>query len=334
VMQEVIHEPFDMVGGPLFRVEMLQRGPGDFVMAFVIHHAIADGWTLGLFVENLVAAYLLGKQGGNPALPPVPLSYTAWGAAERAFWQPALLAERGEFWKRNLRGTQRLWTPPAGHALKGPLQRHVSAVPAEVTSSLRSLSRSTGTTLFSTLLTAFQWTVSKWSGKNDITVGSPVANRTKQAVNETMGYFAGNVPLRGQVDHDKPFAAAVREVHEATIDAFGNAMPFVELVHAVGDLPTPSHHPVYSLRFALQNHPIPDVVLPTLTVKLRMRSTGTARFDLGCEITEDGTALEVVWLFRQSLFSQTDIDTLDQLFLAVLKGICGSPESRASTVTS
>ena len=178
------------------------------------------------------------------------------------------------------------------------------------------------------MLTAFQWTLSKWTGKDDITVGTPVANRTKQNVKETMGSFAGNIPLRGQVDHDKPFASTVREVQDATVDAFANALPFAELIHALGDHPAPGRHPVYSVRFALQNHPIPDVVLPTLSVKLRMRSTGTARFDLGCEVTEEGAGLEVVWLFRQTLFDQPDIDTLERLFLTVLTKVCDSPESR------
>jgi hypothetical protein len=334
VMQEIFREPFDMVGGPLFRVEMLQRSPGDFVLVFVTHHAIADGWTLGLFVENLVAAYLLGRQGGNRALPPVPLSYTAWAAADRAFWQPALLEERARFWRGRLEGAPHLWADSAEPHLAGPLQRHVSEIPADLTAALRALARTAGATLFSTLLTAFQWTLAKWTGKNDITVGTPVANRTKQTANETMGYFAGNVPLRGQVDGDKPFAVSVREGHEAVVDAFVNAMPFVELVHALGDHPTPGHHSVYRVRFALQNHPVPDVVLPTLTVKLRMRSTGTARFDLGCEVTEEGAGLEVAWLFRPTLFSEADIDTLDSLFLAVLKKVCGNPQSHASSLNT
>ena len=328
VMRAIFHEPFDMVGGPLYRVKMLQRGPGDFVMVFVTHHAIADGWTLGLFVENLVAAYLLGKGGGNPALPPVPLSYIAWGAAERAYWQPALVQERAGFWSARLDGSQHLWEASAETHFTGPLQRHVSEVPGDLTTALRALARSTGTTFFNTLLTAFQWTLSKWTGKDDITVGTPVANRTKQNVKETMGSFAGNIPLRGQVDHDKPFASTVREVQDATVDAFANALPFAELIHALGDHPAPGRHPVYSVRFALQNHPIPDVVLPTLSVKLRMRSTGTARFDLGCEVTEEGAGLEVVWLFRQTLFDQPDIDTLERLFLTVLTKVCDSPESR------
>ncbi len=332
-MQEVFLEPFDLARGPLYRIVFLQRGPGDLVMVFAIHHTIADGWTLGVFVQDLVAAYIMSRRGGKDPLPPVPLAYSAWGAADRAFWTPEMLAEKMTFWKPRLSGAQHLWTAPDDLTkAAGPLRRHVSMVPPELTTAVRELARTTGTTLFSTLLTAFQWTLARWSGKNDITVGSPVANRTKPNVRETMGSFAGNVPLRGQVETSQTFAATLRQSHADNMDAFAHAMPFVELVRLLGDQAAEVRHPVYSVRFALQNHPVPDVSLPGLVMKLRMRSTGTARFDLGCEVTEDGTSLEVVWLFRPSLFSQADVDTLDGLFRAVLTKVCDSPETRASSV--
>ena len=328
--RKTFSEPFDLVQGPLYRVEMLQRAPDDLVLVFAIHHAIADGWTLGVFVQDLVAAYLLARKGVNGALPPVPLSYTAWGAAERAFWQPAELEQRATFWKSRLAGTRRLWSPHEAEA--DALQRWVSLVPADLARGVRDLARRTSTTLFSTLLTAFQVTLSEWMGAEDIVVGTPVANRTKQAVRETMGYCSGVVPLRGRVDRDRPFPDAVREVHRETVDCFANAMPFAELVRALSDPPSPTHNPIFDVRFALQNHPVPDVDLPGLSARLRMRSTGTARFHLGCEITEDGATLEVVWLFRRNLFSQADIETLDRMFQAVLTNACRSSESRIAVL--
>ena len=328
--RKTFSEPFDLVQGPLYRVEMLQRAPDDLVLVFAIHHAIADGWTLGVFVQDLVAAYLLARKGVHGALPPVPLSYTAWGAAERAFWQPAELEQRATFWKSRLAGTRRLWSPHEAEA--DALQRWVSLVPAELARGVRDLARRTSTTLFSTLLTAFQVTLSEWMGAEDIVVGTPVANRTKQAVRETMGYCSGVVPLRGRVDRDRPFPDAVREVHRETVDCFANAMPFAELVRALSDPPSPTHNPIFDVRFALQNHPVPDVDLPGLSARLRMRSTGTARFHLGCEITEDGATLEVVWLFRRNLFSQADIETLDRMFQAVLTNACRSSESRIAVL--
>jgi hypothetical protein len=333
LMQEVFTPPFDLVQGPLYRAEVLRRAADDHVLVFAIHHAIADGWTLGVFVQDLFAAYVQGLRGVRGGLPPVPLSYTEWGAAERVFWQPAELEERATFWKSRLAGTRRLWSTPAGpEAASGERERWVSLVPVDIGRPARELARRNGATLFSTLLAAFQITLSEWTGADDILVGTPVANRSKQAVRETMGYCSGIVPLRGQVDRDRAFSDSVRAVHQATVDSFANAMPFAELVRALGDAPSPGRNPIFEVRFALQNHPVPDVAVPGLSLQLRMRSTGTARFDLGCEITEDGAALEVVWLFRRNLFSQADIETLDRMFQAVLANACRSSESRIAVL--
>jgi non-ribosomal peptide synthetase component F len=178
------------------------------------------------------------------------------------------------------------------------------------------------------LLAAFQVALSHWTGADDLVVGTPVANRTKQATNETMGSFAGIVPLRRRVDPAQSFSASLRATHQTTVDCFSNAMPFVELARALGDPGAPGHNPIFEVRFALQNHPIPDVALPGLSAKLRMRSTGTARFHLACEITEEDGPLEVVWLFRPGLFPQTEVENLGRLFQAVLTSACQSPETK------
>ena len=322
--KETFTRPFDLVQGPLYRAEVFSRSADDHVLVLAIHHAIADGWTLGVFVQDLFAAYMQGVRGITPPLPPVPLSYSEWGAAERSFWQPAELDRRAEFWKMHLAGTPRLWAP--GNGMLPAIQRHVTQVPADLGRAVRDLARRHGATLFSTLLTMFQITLSKWTGADDILVGTPVANRNKQAVRETMGYCSGIVPIRGHVDRARTFADSLRAVHQTTLDCFANAMPFAALVRSVGKTSLPGHNPVFDVRFALQNHPVPDVAVPGLSLQLRMRSTGTARFDLACEINEEGDALEVAWLFRPGQFALDDVQKVGRMYLAVLAGVCRSPE--------
>ncbi|MEI6653252.1 MAG: condensation domain-containing protein [Verrucomicrobiota bacterium] len=338
VMQETYRQPFDLLQGPLHRVEMIRRGPNDHVLAFAFHHAIADGWSLGVFVQDLCTAYVMGLTGLRKTvvvgvmglkhtLPPVTQTYSEWAAAERALWQPADLARRAGFWKSQLAGSRRIWSDAPEPA---PLQRWVSAIPADLVRGVKALAVSHSTTLFCTLLAAFQLTLAKWTGKDDILVGTPVANRNKEAVRETMGYFAGVVPLRGQIDPSRKFSRHLQAVSAAALDAFANAMPFAELAHALGENRTAGEHAIFDVRFALQNHPVPDVVLSMISTKLRMRSTGTARFDLGCELTEVGGELEIVWLFKPQRLSAAEIAGLHNLFLAVLMQVCKSPESRGA----
>jgi Condensation domain len=328
------YEPFDLIQGPLYRVEVLRRAPDDQVMVFAIHHAIADGWTLGVFVQDLCGAYIQQRKSSPNGLTPLATSYSAWGAAERAFWQPAELESRIGFWESRLTGIRRLWNVPEQSPVVLVPRRLVSEFPAEITDSVRELARRNSATLFSTLLAAFQIALSRWTGEDDIVVGTPVANRTRQDVRETMGYFSGVVPLRGQVERDRPFSEHARLVHQTTVDSFANAMPFAELVRAMGEHSSPTRNPIFQVRFALQNHPVPDVEIRELSLKLRMRSTGTPRFDLGCEITEKGDTLEVVWLFRQSLFSQPEIEELGRLFQSVLENVCRLPERRTAALTN
>jgi hypothetical protein len=330
---EIFSEAFDLVQGPLYRVHILRCSANDHVLVLAIHHAIADGWSLGVFVQDLVTAHVQGLMGLSRALSPVPYSYAEWGAAERAFWGPLELERRATFWKSHLSGTRRLWNTSkrAESPSCGP-ERWVSHIPARLNVAARELARRNGATLFSTLLAAFQLALSRWTGAEDILVGTPVANRNMQSVRETMGYCAGIVPLRGQIDRERPFFAALQSMHQATLSSFANAMPFVELVRAIGEQPAPGHNPVFEVRFALQNHPVPDVTLPNLSARLRMRSTGTSRFDLACEITEEGEALEVVWVFLPSLFSKKEMQELDQILRDVLAEVCRSPEKKTAAL--
>ncbi len=345
LMKETYRLPFDLLQGPLYRVEMLRRAANDHVLVFSIHHAIADGWSLGVFVQDLCTAYVMGLSGLRKAvavgvmglsntLPPVPQTYSEWAAAERAFWQPTELSRRAAFWKSQLEGSTRLWNSSRGTGSSAaPLQRWVSAVPAHLTRAVRDLAVRASTTLFSALWGAFQLTVSKWTGKDDILVGTPVANRSKECTRQTMGYFAGIVPLRGQIHPAQTFSDRLRAVHETAVDSFASAMPFAELARIVGKPCPPGGHSVFDVRFALQNHPVPDVVLPRISTKSRMRSTGTPRFDLGCEITEVGSELEVVWLFQGDIFAVSSIHELNSMLLAVLTNACRNPESRTSALT-
>ena len=244
LMQQAFSEPFDLVQGPLYRVNVLRKSADDHLLVLTIHHAIADGWSLGTFVQDLCAAHAMRKMQASSGLLPVQLSYSAWGTAERAYWQRGEIDQRVPFWQSQLAGGKRLCAAPVdAEVTNEPLQRSVSHLPANLGRAARELARRSGVTLFSTLLAVFRIAMTRWTGAKDVVVGTPVANRNKQAVRETMGYCSGVVPLRADVEHDRPFPEALRAVHQAAVDCFANAIPFVELVRALGDLPLPGAYP-------------------------------------------------------------------------------------------
>lgn len=318
--REIFLRPFDLTSGPLFRLEMLEIARDEIVIALAIHHSIADGWTLGVFVQDLCSAYLMDVRGMRGPLPPVPMTYAQWGAADRAAWPAADLDSRAEYWLRQLKAAPRLW--PATKITDQPLSRWITHIPADLSSAIRQQARQLSATLYSTLLADFQLAVARWTGKNDFVIGTPVANRNKAAVKETMGYFSGVVPVRAQVDFAETSQQRVIAVNRQVMDGFANAMPFAELAARIETAADTGHHPIFDVRFALQNHPVPEISLSTLSAKLHMRSTGTARFDLGCEITEEGESLEVVWLHRPELFSHKELEELNRIYQESLAETC------------
>lgn len=336
IMRLTFLAPLDLMQGPLHLVEMIRLSERHHLLVFSIHHAIADGWSLGVFVQDLCTAYLLGLRG-LPASPhgglnAVPQTYAEWSAADRASWQPAELDRRLPFWQTHLAGSRPLFpVPHDSQQESGPLNRWVSCISPSLTGEVREFSKRSGTTLFSTLLSLFQFTLAKWTGQQDILTGSPVANRTRESCWQTMGYYAGVVPIRSQVEPSQTFSERARAVHGLAVDCFAQAIPFAELAAALAPESSKADHTIFDVRFALQNHPVPDVNLPGITSQLKMRSTGTARFELGCEITEDGAELEVVWLYRPRVLTDGGPEGLHQRFLDVISHACRHPDGAGST---
>lgn len=329
-MEEGFRRPFDLLRGPLYRLQMVRRGPDHNALGLTIHHAVADGWTVTSFVEDLYTACISlwrasGKDmtrltGIRDSLPPLAMTYSAWGAGERARWQPDEIARHAQYWRERLAGGRSLFG--AGDAPTGELEKCETSLPAELAEAVRSTARREGVTLFSTLLAAFRLALRRWKGADDVIVGTPVAGRSKTALRETMGYFSGNVPLRNAVDPAAPFGQSLRKLHAEVVEDFARAMPFVELAAAVEDETPRARHAVYDVRFAVHNHPFPGIEIPGMSSRLRSLSSGTSRFDIACDLTEDGKKLSLIWLSRPSLASRADISELDRLFRAVLSEVC------------
>lgn len=329
-MEAEYSRPFDLLRGPLFRLQMVRRGPDRHAIGLAIHHSIADGWSATSFTEDFLTGCIIfwrnsGRdmsrlRGMRDSLPQLASTYSEWGAAERARWQPEEIAKQADYWKQRLEGSRPLFE--GAGALLGPMDRWVTHLPPELAEPARATARKVGVTLFSALLAAFRIAVHRWKGRDDFVVGTPVAGRAKTALKETMGYFSGIVPLRGRIDPAAAFADTARIIHDGAVDDLAQAMPFVELAAAVEKDHPRKRHAVFDVRFAVQNHPFPDIEIPGMSSHHRNLSSGTSRFDIACELTEDGKKMELIWLFRPSAATRSDIESLDRVFRAVLEESC------------
>jgi hypothetical protein len=342
-MEECFARPIDLLRGPLYRIEMLKRGTDHHALALAIHHSIADGWTVSNFVHDFTTGCLLAWQRAGHdmsrlaalrlELPPLEMTHGQWAAAERAEWTTARLEKSGDYWRRRLEGS-RLLFPDRGPVPPGPLVRWHTAIAGALADPLREVAKARGVTFFSTLLAAFRVALFRWAGATDVVVGTPVAGRTSTAVRETMGYFSSTVPLRGRLDPDRAFDAALDAWHHEVVDDFAHAMPFAELAAAVPPGDDSGRHPVFDVRFAVQNHPFPGIDIPGISSRLELVSSGTARFDIGCEITEDGRTLELVWLHRTDAPTRADIEELDRIYRGVIGEVGRDSSVRPAAMTT
>lgn len=335
--------PFDLLRGPLYRLEMLRWGPDHNVLGFTMHHAISDGWTVSAFVEDLCTACIVNwRESGKDmsrlravrdSLPPVAMTYSVWGAAERAAWPAQEIAKKADYWKERLAGSQFLLAGrgPESDPPGTKLARAVETLSAAETAAVKELARKAGATLFTTLLTAFRIALFRWLGAEDAVLGAPVAGRSKAGVRETMGYFSATVPLRARVDPAKSRIDNIRAVHAGTMDDFAHAMPFAELAAAVERNGKRGRHAIFDVRFAVQNHPFPSLDIPGVSVGLRVVSSGTSRFDMACEVTENGAELDVLWLYRPSVLTVEELGEIRRLFRETVAAMVSSPEARCPT---
>lgn len=329
-MEEGFARPFDMVRGPLYRLQLVRRSPERHALGFTIHHAIADGWTVTSFVEDLyTACVVLWRKSGNDlsrlkdlreSLPPLPCSFSEWAAGERARWQPSEVERHSDYWVRRLAGSKPLFQGgPVGAEVVG---KWTTDLPAELAGAVRATARRLGVTLFEVLLPAFRLALFRWKGADDVVVGTPVAGRPKSSLKQTMGSFSGIVPLRAKVVEGEAFAETVRRVREEAVEDLSRAMPLVELAAALEkDVPR-ARHAVFDVRFAVQNHPFPEIEIGGVSPGLRNLSSGTSRFDIACELTEDGDSMELIWMHRPSVAVRSEIEELDRVFRLVLQENC------------
>jgi hypothetical protein len=339
-MAAIFSEALDIVRGPAYRVELLRVAKDHHLLALVFHHAVGDGWTLGVFVEDFTAGYILALResgrafapvrGVRDGLPAVALTYSAWAEAERVRWQPAEINRHAAYWRQRLEGSRPMFHGVGPITPLPSLCRRTSLLTPEITEATRNLARRACVTFFSALLTAFQIALFRWQGARDVVLGIPHANRTKAMAGDTMGYFAGVVPLRVRLSPDRPFSATLAANHAEAVEDFAHAMPFAELAAALGGGAAQGRHAIYDVRFALQNHPVPNIELPGVSTRLRTHSTGTSRFDIACELTEAGQLIEIVWLYRPSIVSDEGIRDLERLMCAVLADAHRDPDFRPS----
>ncbi len=324
--------PFDLARGPLLRTALLQLRPAEHVLVLVVHHIVADGWSMEVLLREVIAAYGALAAGQPPRLPALPLQYADFAAWQRRFLSGAGLARQLAWWRAALAGVPEVLALPADRK-RPPRQSFAggevrSVLPAATRDSLTALARREGASLFMVLLAAFEVLLSRHSGQEDLTVGTPIAGRGSREIEGLLGFFVNTVVLRADLAGDPPFTGLLARVRGAALDAYAHAeVPFEKLVAELAPRRDASHSPLFQVLLSFEDLATGSGIksLPGLAILPLAIPDTTAKFDLSFILRTVDGALHLSWSYARALFDRTTLARMAGHFEILIAGLLADP---------
>ena len=335
---EEARRPFDLARGPLFRAALFRLDPDQHLLVLTVHHIVSDAWSLGVLFREIGAVYRAFLRGEPSPLPDLPIQYADYAAWQRRTLRGEALERVLGYWRDQLEGL-----PPALELLtdrprptvqssRGAKQSIV--IPKPVSDRLKELSRRDGATLFATLLAAFHTLLGRYTGQDDIVVGSPIAGRTQAETEGLVGFFVNTLALRLVQSNDPTFRELLHRAREATLGAYAHQdLPFEKLVEELQPERDLRRTPVFQVAFAYQNFPTHKLELPGLTLQSEPAESGTAKFDLMLYMWQRSDGLRAVLEYNLDLFEAGTIIRMLGHFRNLLESIALDPDRRLSELS-
>jgi len=327
--------PFNLAKELLLRVKLLQLDANEYVLLLNLHHIVADGWSLGVLIREIGLLYI------NQPLQPLTIQYADFAVWQKKYLQGEVLASQLAYWKAHLANLPMLNLPTnprkGVQSYKGAKQN--LSFPPALTAKLETLSKQTGATLFMTVLAAFQILLSRYTGQEDIVIGSPIANRNRAELEPLIGFFVNSLVLRTDLAGNPTFRELLGRVRETTIEAYDRQdLPFEKLVEELHPERDLSRNPLFGVVFALQNAPMQPLELPGIKLNPWQFEVTTTRFDLELHLWEKGYGLSGLWspetegisgflAYNTDLFDKSTISQFIAHFQTLINGIVANPDS-------
>ncbi|MCP6762150.1 MAG: amino acid adenylation domain-containing protein [Fischerella sp. CENA71] len=325
--------PFDLSNDPLLRVTLLRLGAESHVLLLTIHHIVSDGWSMGIFIQELSELYQTFCAGKPSQLPELPIQYADFACWQREWLSGEVLETQLNYWKQQLTGAPPLLALPTDRP-RPSVQTFQSSseefqLNRELTSKLKALSQQSGTTLFMTLLAAYVTLLLRYSDQEDIVVGSPIANRNRNEIESLIGFFVNILVLRTQLHGNPTFSELLERVREMTLGAYDHQdLPFEKLVEELQPERSLSHAPLFQVMFMLQNASVGELELPGLTITPLELESSTTTDDLLLSMEETESELIGELTYNSTLFYASTIKRMVEHFQALLESIVTNPQQR------
>ena len=334
VASEHARRGFDLASVPLIRTRLLRLAEDDHLLVISLHHVAYDGRSVGILLRELSALYTAFVDGKSSPLAELTIQYADYAAWQREQLGGDGLNEHLSYWRTRLAGIERLQIETDRQRPRVPWYKgaaHSGLLPRATSDAVKELAREEGATPFMVLLAAFSALLHRYTGQDDIVVGSPVAGRTKNDVEELIGCFVNSLVLRTIVPQRATFRELVRRVRDGVVEALVHQdVPFEKLVDELHPERELGVNPIFQVMFALQEPPWQGIDLPGLTMRLQGGLLTTARVDIEANVWEGPDGLVVTFCYSTDLFEAATIERLLGAYQVLLDAVAERPDRLVS----
>jgi amino acid adenylation domain-containing protein/non-ribosomal peptide synthase protein (TIGR01720 family) len=329
---------FDLSHDALIRVTLLRCGDKEHVLLLTMHHIVSDGWSMGVLMKEIVALYEAFLDDHPSPLEPLPVQYADFALWQRKWLSGPVLDMQMAYWKSRLADAPSLLPLPCDRP-RPPVQsfrggKASLTIDPELAWRLRALSERSGTTLFMTLLSGFAILMNRYSGEDDILIGSPVANRNRREIEGLIGFFVNTLVLRHDFSADRTFGELLLETRKSCIEAYTHQdIPFEKIVDELAPARSMDRQPLVQVVFALQNAPMPDTRHSGLSVSPLADDGATVRFDLEAYLWEGRSGIDCTFMYSADLFDAETIERMLVNYRTILERAVESPGTRLSEIS-
>ena len=333
IVTQEVRKPFDLDSIPLLRATLLRQEVESHLLILTMHHIITDGWSMGIFFKELEVLYDAFTKGQPNPLPELTIQYADFALWQRKWLTKEVQEKQLEYWKQQLADAPPLLELPTDYP-RPPVQTFFGAtkkfqLEEHLTSQLITLSQKSGVTLFMTLLAAFGILLHRYSGQDDICIGSPFANRNRQEVDPLIGCFVNTLVLRTHIEENPSFSQFLQQVRSVVWDAHANQdVPFEQVVEALQPERSVGYNPLFQVMFVLENFSLDTLELPDISLTPEMVERGTSQFDLSLSIWQTQKGLIGSWEYNSDLFEADTIARMTLHFQTLLEAIAAHPDQK------
>ncbi|NLR76425.1 non-ribosomal peptide synthetase [Leeia aquatica] len=322
---------FDLAQGPVFRSSLYCFAADDHVWLLNVHHIAADGWSMGILLDELMLSYAAFRQDQLPSLPALPIQYADHARQQNQMLQGETLQALLHYWTDLLHDAPAILPLPTDHP-RPPVQRFrggslkLDADPA-LLPALQQLARQANTTLFTVMMAAFSVLLWRYSAQTDLCIGTPFASRDKQELEPLIGHFINPLVMRSRIEPERSFMYLLEQMRAQVLAAYAHQeLPFDRLVEALKPERHTSYAPLVQVMLAMQNMPGSAAEMTELQFTPIRAGTASAKFDLSLEVMTSANGLRVHWEYDSDLFEAATIARMGQHFFNVLQAVVQTPQ--------